>query len=98
MWLQEQFVDTNGVIRIRKNRQNNDQKKKVQKDKTIVDTTLHRKLKTEQHEPHEEQFKDIKGVILKKGTCLFLNPFVELLLFCLYVIYTNKIYLYQRVI
>ena len=49
-----ELEDTKEVIIIRKlkkDRQHNDQRKKT-KEQTAIYKTLHRKLKTEQHEPH----------------------------------------------
>jgi len=49
--LEEEFKDTNEVIRIRqsKDRQHNGQKKK---DQPSIYKTLHRTLKIDQHKPH----------------------------------------------
>jgi hypothetical protein len=48
---QEEFEDTKGVIRIRKDRQHNGQQKKRQRTNNHLQT-LHRKLKIEQQESH----------------------------------------------
>jgi hypothetical protein len=52
--LQEEFDDTNGVIRIhisKKNRQHNDQKEKYNRTNNDLQN-IHIKLKIEYHEPH----------------------------------------------
>jgi hypothetical protein len=51
--LQEEFEDTKGVIRICKLKDRQYNGKKRQKGQTITHKSLHRKLKIEQHEPHQ---------------------------------------------
>ena len=54
IYLQEEFEDTKGTIRIRiskKNRQHNGQKKKYKRTNNDLQN-IHTKLKIESHEPH----------------------------------------------
>jgi len=51
------FADTKGVIRSRKSKKNRQYNGQTKNRQTTIYKTLHRKLKTEQHQPHLNEYE-----------------------------------------